>query len=339
MGIMNDISGYFSTAPAADSYLGQVMDYGMRFGGSQFGITPQQTAAYLEDRKQKQTADFIRQNQVQGENPGPYPVGSPEMNAAMQPRFNPNMEMELAARTGTLGQYMAGMQAMQRQQQEQVYNSNNMSAAQYASNQLQQQKFEWEKEREEARFNDLSAYQKATLDRIGGGGGGGGSVAGQPLGGAQLGSIPSGHMLTTDPRTGQPVLTPIQGGEAWRGQRENVQRLETGVQAVDQMIDFVKRKGSFETGAEGGRMAAGPRQTVIAGLAALNNMGVLQPGELAVLEQQLVDPTSWGSLAQSNSTALGKLEGVKERFVKASKAASSRTPGASSAPPPPEGFR
>lgn len=227
--------------------------------------------------------------------------------------------------------------AMDRQVQDQTWRQSNMTASEFANHQLNTQKLDYQKERDDLAFNGLSAYQKAMLGRMGGGGGGGGGVA-QP-GMAQIGAVPSGHMMTMDPVTGQPVLTPLQGGEQWRGQRENVQRLNTGVAAMDEMIDFVKSKGSFETGAESGRISAGPRQAAIAGLAALNNMGVLQPGELAILERQIVDPNAWGSLLQNDSTALGKLQGVRDRFVKASKEAGSRTPGAASAPQPPAGFR
>ena len=132
MGIMDDIGSYMSTGPERGSYLDKTMEYVNQYG-SQFGISPQQSAQYFQRRDQADTLDFIRKNQVMGENPGPYPVGSPEMNQAMQPRFNPQMEMELAARTGTLGQYMSGMQAAQRQQQQQVWDSQHMTCLLYTS--------------------------------------------------------------------------------------------------------------------------------------------------------------------------------------------------------------
>jgi hypothetical protein len=306
----------------------------------------------------QQVSGLLDQYRVQGDpntqNPGPWGINQPEMQQAMlqqqggyrQPTgllgAMPPSEFYLKAATvpgltqPMLTQAQAQQGMMDRQVQEQTFKQSNMSAAELANYTLQEQQMQWRRDTEERQFTQLSAYQRATLARMGGGGGGGGVA--QP-GMAQIGAVPAGHMMTMDPLTGQPVLTPIQGGEQWRTQRENVQKLETGVGALDEMIKFVREKGSFESGAEGGRIATGPRQTVISGLAALNNMGVLQPGELAALTEQVIDPTAWSSLGTLNSTVVGKLEGVRDRFVKASRQATSRTPGAASAPPPPQGFR
>lgn len=296
MGIMEDISGYFNQGPpASDSYLGQVMDYGMRFGGNQFGITPQQTAAYMEDRKQNQTLDFIRKNTIPGD-PNARPIGNnlAELDAniaAMQPRFNPAMEMELAARTGTMGQYLAGMQAMQRQQQAQVYDSNNMTAAQYAAHTLNTQKAQWEKDRQDLEFNSLSAAQKAQL-----------AVSQANTGVAQ------GHLsLAREKQAADAKAAALANQFPALGLNpekkmefvQNVAKLDRAAEISTDVIDYLSKVGVGGKALDRGNvnaMQGAYQQHVVPALVQMVGTGTIQKGDLDFVQSIIGDPGSWVSL-------------------------------------------
>ena len=240
-------------------------------------------------------------------------------------------------------QAQVGQQALERQIQAQQWQENNLTAGPRANLMVQQEEAKWRKEREEAGWNidkGMTNYQaeQVRIDQQNANRLAASAGAGAGQGGVMFGAPPSGYSMQLDPTTNQPVLTPMQGSPDWVTQRGQQQDLTAGVRAIDNMIDFVKRKGSFETGAESGKISAGDRQQVIRTLGVLSNMGVLQQGELELLESQVSDPNAFASLLKNNATVIGKLEGVRERIIQGSKAASSRSPGAASAPPPPAGF-
>lgn len=129
---------------------------------------------------------------------------------------------------------------------------------------------------------------------------------------------PPEGFLANDPNNPDAGVRPIRGGprdpnyvgptEA-KESRDLLRNLDGGKQAAQDLLARVERYGTEVVGQMSGEMGVLYGQ-VIAGMAAMRNMGVLQPGELAVLQSQLPDPSKLRSMAVPNSQITAALRQV-----------------------------
>ena len=87
---------------------------------------------------------------------------------------------------------------------------------------------------------------------------------------------------------------------------------------------------------EGSAKLATLRGGIIADVAKLRDMGVLQQGELENIEKQLPDPTSWTGPLQNNASTLSAYKALQEQFQQKRAAYLKAHPWM--VPPPPAGF-
>lgn len=215
---------WMSTPPAQGGYMDQMVNYGMQFGGPQFGISPDQRTNYF---KQQELANNLRYQQE-----------------------NPNDQAGIAMRTGQMGQFLAGQQALERQQQGQHWEAQNMSLAQKTSLDQQSQQRKWEQERRSFEWSNLSAGQQAQNAL----GWAGNAVAQGNLGVAQAGlglrqqemmagrqpAAPAGYMWTP-----QGSLTEIPGGAQYQAKQAATNVLQGSVNQLADIRSQVRNDGTM----------------------------------------------------------------------------------------------
>lgn len=110
--------------------------------------------------------------------------------------------------------------------------------------------------------------------------------------------IPRGYVPVLGP-DGAPQVIPVPGSKDFAAAQAVTDQAVQGIQTVQ---GFLALLSDTATGGPSGTDLYGPRANelafrrgnVMSALAALRNLGVLQPGEYEVLKEQLPDPTSWG---------------------------------------------
>lgn len=114
---------------------------------------------------------------------------------------------------------------------------------------------------------------------------------------------------------------PVTGSKVDVTRKEAVQGLKTGRKNVVNMLSLIKKHGSemgtIVSGKEGQKVAGKMKQMygeTISLIAQLNNLGVLQPGEMKIMMSQLPDPTSAMSYGIGNDRMISAYQQVLERL-------------------------
>jgi hypothetical protein len=123
---------------------------------------------------------------------------------------------------------------------------------------------------------------------------------------------------------------------------DKVATLKSAVEDIERMKGLMAEHGStIMTGNPAG-VAGQLYSQIVAKVAALRNMGVLQPGELANIENALLNPTSIMSLGTGLDRATGQYDELSRGFKQKLEGLGVKLPGAaptrSSAPPIPAGW-
>lgn len=275
---------------------------------------------------------------------------------AMQPKgpagFPVALEQELAVRGGYLPQYMQSVQnnraAMERQQQEQLYKSGYMTAYEQARH--NQSTKEWDDQKpirdaqaahyqatsRAALINAASSASNANVNRL---------TAGlptapvgtryefdkngvptlKPVVGAEKIQIPTkpqaGYESYTYPDGSKGVI-PSRGTDDWRKAKTSLDVLDQAIAGATKLARHYQEFGTTEIwNKEAAMKAEVNRQAAITGLGELNNMGVLQPGDLDRLSKQLQDPTdTWSNNPfQRRGPVVESINEVRNRLIAAKK--------------------
>ena len=255
------------------------------------------------------------------------PGGLLNQNQSVSPQFY----LKAAAIPGyenLAQQAQVGDQSMARQLQSQDWNAQNMTAAQRASADLQQQQLAQQAAQEQARlalqqqqFGQLSAYQQAMLNqndptrmsayqqaqvdlerdkyekpqRLG--------LLGTPP--------PSGYMVNEE-GTG---YQPIPGTQQSVTQMMDLAALDTGIEAIQRQKEFLKERGSFESGPEAKKLDARTTGELINTLSTLRNSGVLNPSEAEAYKAQIHQFNALSSMAVKDETAQARMEALQEQIM------------------------
>jgi len=159
--------------------------------------------------------------------------------------------------------------------------------------------------------------------------------------------IPSGYMPTMS-ATG-PTLMPMPGTKPYADTVETERSLATADQRINAMLDIfvgkerttqggrVVRDGGTGTelyGEQAARMSM-IRSQIMADIGKLQNLGVLNPGDVERLDKTLPDPTSWHGPITSNSSIVAAYQQLQQEFR--NKLANHRDANPWLLPPPPPG--
>lgn len=112
---------------------------------------------------------------------------------------------------------------------------------------------------------------------------------------------------------GQPFLDvqPVEGTAAYNGAVDAIRGGEEAVKLIEDMLDDLALYGTEKGGAKAAKMRQ-RRDRIIGYYAQLQNLGVLQPGEVERLDAVLPDPTSFG--AQLNPMAAQNIAQTYEQL-------------------------
>jgi hypothetical protein len=244
-------------------------------------------------------------------------------------------------------QAQTGQQAMERQQQSQGWQQNNMTAAQAA--QLAEQQRQWDnpsayqtgmlgvaqQNADTSAFGNynMTPYQQAQI---------GISQQNADTSAANAGSSgqykpPANYMLN---QTGTGLM-PIPGSAPDVQQREKVSALDQGINAAEEYIKFIENKGGFESGADAKEIQQRATNLLVNAQAAASNSGTLNAGEAETYASRVPQVNSiWGGLLQNQSTSLAQLQALRDQLKTQRDSilkAQGRAP--SGPPPPPPGFK
>jgi len=321
-----------------------------------------------QKRGQEAYGNLLNEYRVPGDpntpNPGPYAIGSPEMDQALMQQqggfrgqgglLSGGPPQEFYMRAAQLPGYqqlaqqaMVGQQAMERQMQGQQWEANNMSLAQKTQLDLTQQQQQWQRQRQEFEWNNPSAVQNAQIQNARGHLGV--AQAGQklqqqrfnaefmpdpnnpkgfvPRPVQQVPKVPVGYQVTSDG-----AMVPIPGTDDWRKGQADITSLQEGAAGAKQLAEHLTKFGTAEMwNRDAATVANVHRNAAITGLGVLSNMGVLQPGDLDRLSAQLADPTDYGpsALISRRDPAIAAAKEVAKRLEDAASATSSRFKGQS----------
>jgi hypothetical protein len=117
-------------------------------------------------------------------------------------------------------------------------------------------------------------------------------------GGVDLGSVPAGSARVMGPNG--PEIVPLRGSDDWRKERAAQDNLRLAVNSLRSLGANLEKFGTDMTGPGAAEMTVQYGQATDA-IRQLREMGVLQPAELATIERQIVDPTSWKAKTTKNS--------------------------------------
>lgn len=168
-------------------------------------------------------------------------------------------------------------------------------------------------------------------------------IPGGPAAAASVGSVPAGMVAVPDPTSPSGTrLEPIPGSPVQVERTDRVETLKSAVADIERMKGLMAEHGSTimlgKPAGEAGQLYS----TIVAKIAALRNMGVLQPGELANIENSLLNPTSISSLGTGLDRATGQYDELKRGFTTKLEGLGVKLPDAAparpSAPPIPAGW-
>lgn len=130
--------------------------------------------------------------------------------------------------------------------------------------------------------------------------------------GTRAPAAPSGYQWV-DP-SNPTELQPIPGGPPAVEREQAVGRLQQAMTNIDKLKGLITENGStILFGPESGQ-AGQLRSSIIADVAVLRNMGVLQPGELDAIEATLVDPTKFSSMLTWDEKAQEQYTTLRSQF-------------------------
>lgn len=137
----------------------------------------------------------------------------------------------------------------------------------------------------------------------------GGGLPGMP--GVDMGSVPSGAYQVMTPQGPVTVYTP--GTKQYQDAQAEIGTYEQAVTNLDDMIGLLEDVGDEQIGPKSGQMGI-LYGDVVAGIAKLRDLGVLQEGEAERLEEQLADPTSWTSTLRNEDTMIAQYRQVLKQM-------------------------
>lgn len=122
----------------------------------------------------------------------------------------------------------------------------------------------------------------------------------------QMGSIPSGAAVTEEGG-----IRYLPGSKEYTAAQGEVNSLQGAVADIDKMMASIEQHGSESFGAESGRQRQLYGQ-IVSYIAKLRDMGVLQPGEMENIQEQLQNPAD--GMFTSNATMMAQYEQLKSQF-------------------------
>jgi hypothetical protein len=177
--------------------------------------------------------------------------------------------------------------------------------------------------------------------------------AGAGAGGApELPKLQAGQMWVDVPGAGL-MAAPIRGTTAYAEVVKQDDALQQAQQRIGRLIDMVAGREETVNGrkvrvggvgtelwGEDAATMSGLRAGIIADVAKLRDMGVLQSGELENLEKQLPDPGGVGSVLRRKSSIVKSYEELSRQFREKRASHLKANPWLTPAvPPPPPGFK
>ena len=136
--------------------------------------------------------------------------------------------------------------------------------------------------------------------------------------GPQYGPPQAGYMRTVDPVTNEPADTPIPGTKEAYTRNQVRTATQGGLKKIDTLMELVQKHGTEGMGWLSNQEVQGEMSQLYASLmsdiAAMRNMGVLQPGEMEYLQQTLTDPSTWASTFTSTAKILAQFRALREQF-------------------------
>jgi hypothetical protein len=139
--------------------------------------------------------------------------------------------------------------------------------------------------------------------------------------------LPVGWTYQPGP-AGEAIAAPIPGTTDWSTGVAKAESLQSADKRIGQMLDMLQ--GAEETTPAGRQQRKGGvgselygenaakysvlRGQVIADVAKLRDMGVLQAGEMERIEEQLADPTTWGAMFTGNRRMGKGYEELRKQF-------------------------
>ncbi len=268
---------------------------------------------------------------------GPQGLLAPQGGGAgyLPPQFYQQAGM-IPGMEGFLSQDQLAGQQMGRQQQEQLWNRDNMTAAQAGTLAEQQRQFDTLGARDKAdiearyaalsqqaaeadrAFGGLSEYQKRTLQQQAD------ELAAQA---AKPPTAPTGFQYNTGG-----VLEAVPGGKPFEEQRRATAPLDLGLETIDRALKFAKDKGSYESGKESYQLSTELKNDTVQAVQALRQSGALGESELKGLEAMAWDFNDKMNMASLDATAEAQLKALRtllERHRDTIYQSQNRTPPAS----------
>lgn len=285
---------------------------------------------YLKNRQNSQALDRQQQNQeayrgllnqdlqrFKDREQSLFDNGIGPVNPGLLEQYTPSNEFlaqaaALPGRENLLQQAVIGEQAMARQRQGQIWESENMTMAQKAALEAQQQQRNWEQSRREFEYANPSAYQQEQL-----------GLQQQGLGiqrenlalqRDQFGfqqqqaqqKFDQAQLMQQVPFLG---MNPQQKLE----HVQRTQRFDSAAAIATDTLDFLDRSGTGDRAmnpSQRSAIRAAYQQEIIPVLADMSNAGVLQPGELELMTEFAGNPGGWFNL---DSTQKAKIKSILTR--------------------------
>ncbi len=133
-----------------------------------------------------------------------------------------------------------------------------------------------------------------------------------PGGPARQGSVPAGfnEYIAAD---GSSYLAPAPGSQPYIDAQTEIETSENAIREIDTMLESIRASGSEMFGAEAGRQGLRYRN-IVAAIAQLQNLGVLQEAEAERLENSIPDPSSITGATTSNDRMIAAYEELQKLF-------------------------
>ncbi len=133
-----------------------------------------------------------------------------------------------------------------------------------------------------------------------------------PGGVARQGSVPAGfnEYVAAD---GSTYMAPAPGSQPYVDAQTEIETSENAIREIDTMLESIRASGSEMFGAEAGRQGLRYRN-IVAAIAQLQNLGVLQEAEAERLEASIPDPSSITGATTSNDRMIASYEELQKLF-------------------------
>jgi hypothetical protein len=162
----------------------------------------------------------------------------------------------------------------------------------------------------------------------------------------QMGQVPSGHARVADVEspTGTRII-PEPGGEEYVKRQQAADQAASAVENARKMIGLIEQYGSEGVPFLSNQEASGQMDLlygqILSNIAQLRDMGVLQPGEVALLQSQLANPAKMSSYGITNARMLAQyrelLRQLEGRMGRLQSVVPGKEGAKPEAEPPPEG--